>query len=230
MSTDQAAQFTGRLLLRRLDSSMYALEQTLRRLLTVETFGDTDLNDWPSDAIEEDDDSTVANSVQIDRPAGEHILALLEGEASDSKWECCFQLLRSREIGKTCSGIVFTDYADTAAYLDYMARSRALNVFLLTGASTAEQRECVLHQARTNPSLLIVTGALEGVDFAFTNQVIHYDVPWNPRAFQQRIGRAERVASQFAVFDHYYILEQSTASDALAHLMDKLRTIEEEWK
>lgn len=231
MPNDQRAQLTARLLLRRLGSSMYALEQTLRRLLTVKTFGDTDLNDWSSDDIEEDaDDTAVANSVQIDRPTGEHILALLEGEPSDSKWECCFQLLRSRDIGKTCSGIIFTDYADTAEYLEYLAKSRDLNAFLLTGASTAEQRESTLHQARTTPSILIATGALEGIDIRFTNQVIHYDMPWNPRALEQRIGRVERVGSPFETFDHYYIIEQSAASDTLARLMDKLRTIEEEWK
>src|SRR5205807_191203 len=119
---------------------------------------------------------------------------------------------------------------DTAEYLEYLAKSRALNVFLLTGASTAEQRERALHQARSTPSLLVVTGALEGTDIAFTNQVIHYDLPWNPRVLQQRIGRVERIASQFEAFDHYYILEKGTASDALTRLMDKLRTIEEEWK
>ena len=231
MPNDQRAQFTARLLLRRLGSSMYALEQTLRRLLTVQTFGDTDLNDWSSDDIEEDaDDTVIANSVQIDRPAGEHILALLEGEPSDSKWECCLQLLRSRDIGITCSGIIFTDYADTAEYLEYLAKSRALNVFLLTGGSSTEQRERALHQARNTSSLLIATGALEGMDIRFTNQVIHYELPWNPRALEQRIGRVERVGSQFETFDHYYILEQGAEIDNLSRLMDKLRTIEEEWK
>lgn len=231
MPQDQPSQFTAHLLIRRLASSMYALEQTLRRLLTVQTFGDTDLNDWSSDDIETDaDDTVVANSVRIDRPAAEQILALLEGEPADSKWECCFQLLRSRDVGTTDSAIIFTDYADTAEYLEYLAKSRALNVFLLTGSSTAEHRERNLHQARSTPSLLIVTGAIEGTDLAFTNQVIHYDLPWNPRALEQRIGRVERVSSQFETFDHYYILDQSAASDVLARLMDKLRIIEEEWK
>jgi superfamily II DNA or RNA helicase len=231
MPKHQSAQFTAQLLVRRLGSSMFALEQTLRRLLTVETFGDTDLNDWSADDIGEDADNTeVANSAQIDRPAGEHILALLEAEPSDTKWECCFQLLSSRGIGRTCSGIIFTDYADTAEYLEYLAKNRALNVFLLTGASTAEQRERALDQARNTPSLLIATGALEGMDIRFTNQVIHYDLPWNPRALEQRIGRVERVGSQFETFDHYYILEQSAAGDTLSSLMDKLRTIEDEWK
>ena len=231
MPKHQSAQFTAHLLMRRLGSSMYALEQTLRRLLTVETFGNTDLNDWSADDIGEDaDKAEVANSAQIDRPAGEQIIALLEAEPSDSKWERCFQLLSSREIGKTSSGIIFTDYADTAEYLEYLAKSRALNVFLLTGASTAERRERALDQARNTPSLLVATGGLEGVDIRFTNQVIHYDLPWNPRHLEQRIGRVERVGSQFETFDHYYLVEQNAAGNTLSRLMEKLHEIEKEWK
>lgn len=93
-----------------MSSSTYAFEQTLRRLLTLETFGDTEMNDWSSDDLEEDTaDTALANAVRIDRQAGEEILNLLESEPTDRKSEYCFQLLSSRGIGKTCSGILFTD-------------------------------------------------------------------------------------------------------------------------
>jgi ERCC4-related helicase len=229
---NQQTQFVASLLLRRLNSSMYAFEQTLRELLALETFAVVDLHDWSSDDAEEEADHAVTGrSSGIDRHAGEEILSLLESEPKDSKWECCFQLLSGREIGKSCSGVLFTDYADTAEYLEYLARSRGLNVFLITGMVRPEARQHALHQAGSNPALLIATGTVEGMDFAFTNQVIHYDLPCNPRAFLQCIGRVERVASQFETFDHYYILEQgSAAGEALSRLMEKVQAIEQEWK
>lgn len=231
MPKDTASVLTANLLRRRLSSSKYAFEQTLRRLLTIETFGDTDLNDWSPDDIEQSAEATAGeNSVKIDRVAGEQILARLENEPSDSKWECCFQLLCSREIGKTCTGIVFTDYAETAGYLEYLAKSRGLNAFLFTGASTAAQRERALQESRRAPSLLIASGAIEGADIRFTNQIIHYDLPWNPGSLEQRIGRVERVGSEFSAFDHYFIIEQSETTGALMRLMSKVRMIEEEWK
>ncbi len=209
---------------------MYAFEQTLRELLTLETFAVVDLHDWSSDDAEaEADEAVVSNSVRIERQAGEEILSLLESEPKDSKWECCFQLLNSLQIGKTCSGIMFTDYADTAEYLEYLVKSRGLNVCLITGAASAEARERALNEARSNPALLIATAASEGMHFTFTNQIIHYDVPWNPRALEQRIGRVERIGSKFDVFDHYYIQESATGN-VLTSLMEKLQAIEQEWK
>jgi superfamily II DNA or RNA helicase len=229
---NQQTQFVANLLLRRLNSSMYAFEQTLREILTVDKFAVVELHDWSSDDAEEEaDHARATRSPGINRQAGEEILNILESEPNDSKWESCFQLLSSRGIGKTCSGILFTDYADTADYLQYLAKSRGLNVFLITGASNMEERHHALHAAQGTPSLLITTGAVEGVDFPFTNQIIHYDIPWNPRAMQQRIGRVERVGSKFEMFDHYYILEHdNAASEVLTRLIEELQAIEQEWK
>lgn len=228
---DHRSQFTVNLLLRRLESSLYAFEQTLRRLLTAETFGDTELNDWSLDDLEEDADSTAAaNSFRIDRQAGEEILALLESEPTDSKWDCCCQLLTSRGIGKTCSGILFTEFADTAEYLQYLAKSRELNVFLITGSVGAEARYQALQSLRQNPALLIATQAVEGMTFPFIDQVIHYDLPWNPRAFLQRIGSMERLGNPAAAFENFFIREQDAGSTVLARLLEKVAAIENEWK
>ncbi len=231
MPGDQAAQFAAGQILRRLESSMYALEQTLRHLLTVENFGDTDLNDWaPEDLAAEADAGAEANSVRIDRQATEQILAHLEGIPSDSKWECCFHLLETHEIGNTKSGIIFTDYADTAEYLEFMAKARGLHTLLLTGASRNEQRTQTAEEAKNIPSLVVATGVIEGTSLAFTDQVIHYDLPWNPSGLLQRMARVEQVSNQFKEIDHYLIHKQGSAANPVAPLLDKLRAIEEEWK
>ena len=225
------AQFTAQLLLRRLESSAYAFEQTLRRLLAKETFGDTDLDDWVADELEEDAGSTAtARSLRIDRQAGEELLGLLEGEPTDSKWESCFRLLSSCGMGKTGWGVLFTEYADTAEYLEYLAKSRGLNAFLFTGGGAPAARYHALQESRHNPALLITTSAVEGIDFPFVNQAVHYDLPWTARRLLQRIGRVERVTSPFAAFDHYCILGQNAVSGVLTGLLEKMQVIENEWK
>ena len=225
---DQQSQFTLGLLARRLDSSLYALELTLRRLLTVETFGDTDLNDWlPDDLSDESDEGR--NPSRIDRQAVEEILSLLERETNDSKWESCLQLLNSRGVGTTCSGVLFTEFVDTADYLEFLAKSRGLRVFTITGAVSAGARLHALHEAQSSPTLLVVTGAVEGIDLQFTNQVIHYDLPRSPTGFVQRIGRFERISTQAKFVDHYCTLEKSTASTVMESLLEKIQSIEQEW-
>lgn len=231
MPKDQASQFATGQITRRLGSSMYALEQTLRRLLTVENFGDTDLNDWaPEDLSPEADTGAEANSVRIDRQATEQILALLEEVPSDSKWECCLHLLETHEIGRTKSGIIFTDYADTAEYLEFMARGHGLQTHLLTGALSASERKQAVGEAESVSSLVIATGAIEGTNLAFTDQVIHYDLPWNPRGLLQRMGRVERISSQFKEIIHYFIHEQVGETNPITPILDQLRAIEDEWR
>ena len=96
-----------------------------------------------------------------------------------------------------------------------------------------DERGKRVRRFRDDPAIRILVSSevgSEGLDFQFAHHVVNYDLPWNPRALEQRIGRVERVGSQFETFNHYYILEQGAAGDTLARLMDKLRTIEEEWK
>jgi superfamily II DNA or RNA helicase len=228
---DSQSQFVARLLSRRLSSSLYAFEQTLRQLLTNEILAVVDLQDWTQDDAEDEvDDPAHKNPLNIDRKAGEQIIELLEAEPQDTKWECCFQLLDRLGIGTSIPGIIFTDYADTAEYLTFLAKNRGLNVVLITGASSFDERRSGLDKAREMKSLLIATGAVEGVNYSCTNQIIHYDIPWNPRSLEQRIGRVERVGSQFHIFDHYYILNNETTADkVLTELMGKMQAIEQAW-
>ena len=229
---DSQSQFVARLLSRRLSSSLYAFEQTLRQLLTNEILAVVDLPDWTQDDAEDEaDDPVHKNPLNIDRNAGEQIIGLLEAEPQDSKWECCFQLLNRLGIGTAISGIIFTDYADTAEYLSFLAKNRGLNIVLITGTTSYEERRSGLDKARETKSLLIATGAVEGVNYSCTNQIIHYDIPRNPRTLEQRIGRVERVGNQFHIFDHYYILNDESAADkVLTELMVKMQAIEQAWK
>jgi CBS domain-containing protein len=88
----------------------------------------------------------------------------------------------------------------------------------------------IMLEKRFSQLPVMENGEVLGMDFAFTNQIIHYDIPWNPRTFLQRIGRVERVASRFESFDHYCFLEQNAASGTLERLLEKVQAIEQEWK
>jgi superfamily II DNA/RNA helicase len=171
----------------------------------------------------------VSKGIRINREAAEQIITLLEAGSKDSKWECCEELLKERGIGETCSGIIFTDFADTAQYLEYLATSRGLKTFSITASTSFEQRQLTLDDARNVPSIFIVTaGAAEGLPLAYTNQVIHYDLPWDPMALLQRYGRVERLGSQFQEIYHYYLVAQESPVEArLEHLLNDLRNLEE---
>jgi superfamily II DNA/RNA helicase len=214
---------------------MYALEQSVRNLLAADRYPEVTTEDEGValeeivESLEEVGSSVVSKGIGMNPEAAEQILALLEAGPKDSKWECCEQLLRQRGIGDSCSGVIFTDFADTAQYLEYLATSRGLKTFSINGSSPIEQRQQTLEDARSGPSILIVTtAAAEGVSLAYTNQVIHYDLPWDPMALLQRYGRVERLGSPFQEIYHYYLVAQESPTETILQgVLNKLQSIEE---
>jgi superfamily II DNA or RNA helicase len=224
------SDFIGTILRRRLNSSVYALEQSVRNLQGREPYLEQVAEDQPDD-LEEMMSSLITTEIGIDVEASKQIIALLEGGAKDNKWDRCEQLLKDYGIGQTCSGVIFTDFADTAQFLGYMGTSRGFKTFSITGSSSLEQRQQALDDARSGPSILIVTTAVEGLSFGFTNQVIHYDLPWDPMALLQRYGRVERLGSQFSEIYHYLLVAHESATEAvLQALLKKLESLEEAWR
>lgn len=222
--------FVGQILLRRLNSSMYALEQSVRNLLLRDTY---------LEQSDEDDEvklegiikSLISKEVGIDREAVEQIIALLEAGSRDSKWDCCEQLLKQHGLGETCSAVIFTDFADTARYLEYLATSRGLKPFVISGSSSSDQRQQSLEAARNVSSVLIATAAVEGLVFDFTNQVIHYDLPWEPLSFLQRCGRVERLGSRFEEIHHYCLLAAEPDANAkVKRLLNDVEELEAAWR
>ena len=222
-------EFIGRILLRRLGSSMYALEQSVRNLLGSEPYPEQ-IEEEQEVGLEAIMKLVVSKEVGISRETSEHIIALLETESRDSKWNCCEKLLKRSGIGETCSGVIFTDFADTAQYLEYLATSRGLKTVSITGSSSFEQRQQALEGARSGPPVLIVTTAVEGLSLAFTNQVIHYDLPWDPMVFLQRCGRVERLGSPFEEIHHYCLVSsEQKANEEVKRLLSDVEKLEEAW-
>ncbi len=102
--------------------------------------------------------------------------------------------------------IVFTESKETAEYLLKNIDKKFGNIALcFTGGSGEDTRDKVIENfdARVkNPKddyrILISTEVLsEGVNLHRSNVVINYDIPWNPTRMMQRVGRINRVDTQF---------------------------------
>ena len=60
----------------------------------------------------------------------------------------------------------------------------------------------------------------EGRNLQFCNGIINYDLPWNPMAIEQRIGRIHRVGQERDV--HIFNLEaKDTIESYILELLDK---------
>jgi len=112
-------------------------------------------------------------------------------------------ILSSHPILKKNKLIVFTESKETADYLN--ENLQKYKVIKFTGGSSEYTRRKVIenfdpkaHSPRDDYRILISTEVLsEGVNLHKSNVVINYDIPWNPTRMMQRVGRINRVDTNF---------------------------------
>ena len=108
-------------------------------------------------------------------------------------------------ILKTNKLIVFTESKETAEYLHKKLSEHNTEILCFTGSSQKSVRETIIKnfdaKARHKEDryrILVATEVLsEGVNLHRSNVVINYDIPWNPTRLMQRVGRVNRVDTQF---------------------------------
>lgn len=116
---------------------------------------------------------------------------------SDSKLKTLRQLLSDvGELGRYPRTIVFTRYADTMHYLaKELAKEEGLELFTIDGSLSDKARaERLADFGAAKRAVLVATDAIsEGLNLQFAaNQLVHYELPWNPNRLEQRNGRVDR--------------------------------------
>lgn len=116
------------------------------------------------------------------------------------------EMLFSSVILKKNKLIVFTESKETAEYVAGNIQKKFTDeVLSFTGKSSATVRDKVIENFDANARfpkddyrILITTEVLsEGVNLHRSNLVINYDIPWNPTRLMQRVGRINRVDTDF---------------------------------
>lgn len=203
---------------RRLTSSFYAVQQSLKRRLQYlkgQIGEDVYLQD---DDVEQDDlQADVLESIAgIDREyfkaeleyVSDFVQALGQFGSNDSKLE--FLKGELDKIFRTYSTVlVFTQYTDTMDYL----RAQLLEVYgsgigcysgrggeIWNGIAWVETtKEAVKNDFREGKIRILVCtdSASEGLNLQTCGVMINYDMPWNPMRVEQRIGRIDRIGQTY---------------------------------
>ena len=117
------------------------------------------------------------------------------------------ETLNSFILSKSKKLIVFTESKETAEYLGEELNKKFPNeVLVFTGSSSHLIRESIIqnfdpkaYNSKNDCKILITTDVLsEGVNLHRSNVVINYDIPWNPTRLMQRVGRINRVDTDFS--------------------------------
>jgi len=86
-----------------------------------------------------------------------------------------------------------------------------------------KRREQVELFRRTDCQIMITTDAGgESINLQFCNQLINYDIPWNPNKLEQRMGRIHRIGQKNEVFVFNMVAKNTREGSVMARLLDKM--------
>ncbi|KAL9231665.1 hypothetical protein vseg_006862 [Gypsophila vaccaria] len=114
--------------------------------------------------------------------------------------------------------LVFSQYLLPLKFLERLAVCRkgyrvGKEIFMITGDTSAEQRETSMEQFNTSPDARVFFGSIkacgEGISLVGASRVIILDVHLNPSVSRQAIGRAFRPGQEKKVFVYRLVAAES---------------------
>ena len=211
------------LLLRRIGSTMFAGQKTIKNLLDKnELETENTIAAW-SEEDDELDELEDSNSPSRDLASDEIELLrqcqqlLEDNQEKDPKYQEVKQYLIDKSwLGKGC--IIFSQYYDSVMWLATQLSSEDLPDERI-GIYSGESRSGIMHQGlfkrlareeikqmvrRGELRLIIGTDAAsEGLNLQKLGTLINLDLPWNPTRLEQRKGRIQRIGQ---IQDEIWIL------------------------
>ena len=117
--------------------------------------------------------------------------------------------------------LVFVHYRETLDHLaDLLAREGFAFARFDGGLSGPDKDAAIAAFRESVPVLLCTESGGEGRNIQFCNTLINFDVPWNPMAIEQRIGRIDRIGQQREVFV-FNLVTRGTLEEQILQLLDE---------
>jgi SNF2 family DNA or RNA helicase len=152
------------------------------------------------------------------RDIAKEIVEELKRIPQDSKITELIELVN--EIDKESPGtkiLLYTKYPATLKYISSILRKQKFKVTEFKGGLTNDEKSKRINEFKEKSQILVSTetGA-EGLNFQFCNNLINYDLPWNPMAVEQRIGRLDRIGQKKNIF----VYNLATKNTMEEHVVD----------
>lgn len=117
--------------------------------------------------------------------------------------------------------LVFVHYRETLTRLGDLLKEAGLSFASFHGGLSGPEKDAAIADFRDKaPVLLCTESGGEGRNIQFCNTLINFDVPWNPMAIEQRIGRIDRIGQQREVFV-FNLVSRGTLEEQVLKLLDE---------
>jgi SNF2 family DNA or RNA helicase len=149
----------------------------------------------------------------------------------DRKTERLIQLVREH-VERGNKVIIFTQFLATLFHLeevlgDIYGKEKIVTIH---GGLNHEQKKAEVAKFWDSAEILIATDAAgESLNLQVANVVIHYEIPWNPVVFIQRVGRIYRYGQQKDIFILSMLPVFKIERRVLEVVLQKVETIEKDF-
>ena len=197
----------------------------------VRKLGESDeTTEWSLDADEEGDDGVYADAEIPDEATRVRELVSLVPEGTDRKFDRLLAVisnLRANNDGERF--IIFTQYRETLEFL----RIELAKIFgeakiaTIKGGPLEDKIEAAESFWDENGAKFLISTSAggEGINLQCARVLFNYDLPWNPMAVEQRIGRIHRFG-QKEVSQVYNLVAKDTVEERIYSLLtDKLHQV-----
>jgi superfamily II DNA or RNA helicase len=152
----------------------------------------------------------------------------------DTRWAALLDRYRTGSIGAkqtallkllaqnpTEKKMVFVHHRDTMTHLADLLRRQGTAFALFDGGMSGPAKDAAVEAFREEvPVLLCSESGGEGRNLQFCNTLINFDIPWNPMAIEQRIGRIDRIGQTREVFV-FNLVTKGTIEDEVLRILDE---------
>ena len=116
----------------------------------------------------------------------------------DSKIESIINLVKDIYTeDKSAKILIYTRHPTTLKYIVEMLKPFNLDIVEFLGGLDREEKTARIKRFKEGANIMISTDTgAEGLNFQFCNNLINYDLPWNPMSVEQRIGRLDRIGQK----------------------------------
>ena len=134
------------------------------------------------------------------------------------------ELVRSNPQEKK---LIFVQSRETLARIGGRLAEAGLSFARFDGSLSGPEKDAAIAEFRDHaPVLLCTQSGGEGRNIQFCNTLINFDVPWNPMAIEQRIGRIDRIGQEREVFVFNLVTRGTLEEQVLALLEEKIAMFE----
>ncbi len=116
--------------------------------------------------------------------------------------------------------LVFLQHRETMSSLADLLARKGIEFARFEGGLSGPDKDAAIADFRERvPVLLCTESGGEGRNIQFCNTLINFDIPWNPMAIEQRIGRIDRIGQSREVFV-FNLVARGTIEEQVVRLLD----------